>query len=164
MEYSVRDGRERIVTFDGELLAEVTSERPNAPRWMELRLYKTESGTYLLEKVGGSKMVHAPGCSEPYGDLPRFQEVHPGKDPFSPEFWMCETCLRRPAEADITAVEIEEPRFWASWTEDPNGIIDQLYRSRDGARTLQRMSVDLLEEASLHDEVMAKAFKSVYVI
>ena len=50
--YQVRDGA-RIVTFEGELLAEVSSERPTSPRWTELKLYKTdtEGRTYDLMQV-----------------------------------------------------------------------------------------------------------------
>lgn len=159
--FSVRNGRDQEIQFDGELLADVSSERPDAPRWMELRLYKTLSGTYILEKVGASKVVHMPGCTEPFDELPRFQDQHPGEDPLSSDWWMCRTCCN--GSVDITALEIEQHRFTAVWSDNPQEILDRLYRSKHGAKSLQKTSVDLLDAASEVDEGIASAYRSIYV-
>lgn len=51
--YRVRDG-ERVIEFEGRLLARVTSQDDTKKRWIELALYKTHAGTYVLEGVGRS--------------------------------------------------------------------------------------------------------------
>lgn len=43
--------------FTGRELANVSSRDPNAaafPRWTEIRIYRTESGKYVVEQVGRS--------------------------------------------------------------------------------------------------------------
>lgn len=67
--YEVHD-RERLVRFTGELLGEATSRWANhadhlesfaprftrcgACRWTEVRVYRTEAGSYVIETVGRS--------------------------------------------------------------------------------------------------------------
>lgn len=47
------------LVFEGELLGEGTSAgKPGAQRWSEQRIYRTDSGKYVTEKVGRSE---APG-------------------------------------------------------------------------------------------------------
>lgn len=163
--WSVRDGATRKIEFDGTMLAEVSSRRSGAPRWTELRLYKTDSGIFVLEKVGRSVVLHAPDCREILPDappLPRFQEVHPGSDPADGTFWFCESCGRR-AAADITKLLVEADRHWALVSETPDEIVESLYRRKGGARSLPRMSIDLLEEASAASPELSHAY-SVEVI
>lgn len=40
------------VEFDGELLANQTSHREGATRWMEVRIYRTTTGKYVVEEAG----------------------------------------------------------------------------------------------------------------
>lgn len=163
-EFSVRDGQTRVVNFDGEMLAEVNTRRDNGPRWTEQRLYKTLGGMYVLEKIGRSTMVHAPDCADLMSDLPRFQAEYPGRDPYENEFWLHEKCLDGEGDVDITNVVVEENRYWASFAEDPATLVDALYRRKDGARSLQKMSLDLLEEASENDELVAKAYRAEFIL
>lgn len=51
--YRVRDG-ERVIEFEGRLLARETSRDASKQRWIELALYKTRAGTYVLEGIGRS--------------------------------------------------------------------------------------------------------------
>lgn len=162
-QYTVRDGRTRVIEFDGELLADVSSRRPGAPRWTELRLYRTDGGVYVLEKIGASTVLHATDCTEPMNPLPRFQDQYPGQDPTDGSFWWCEVCGER-AALDITALRVEEYRYWGSIAEDPAEIIGQLYRRKDGARAMQRMSLDLLEEAGERDEAVRDAYRREFVL
>ena len=53
-EYRVDDKDDRQVCFSGELLAFTTSEDRGKPRWIELRLYVTDGGNYVLSGVGMS--------------------------------------------------------------------------------------------------------------
>ncbi|MGB5244470.1 MAG: hypothetical protein WBN50_12685 [Lutimonas sp.] len=162
--FSVRDGRIKQIQFDGDMLAEMTSRRRGAPRWTEMRLYKTDGGTYVLEKIGVSTVVHEPDCPDLMTDLPRFQAEYPGQDPFNSDFWLHEECMSDAADTDITALVVEENRYWATVAEDPADIVDSLYRRKDGTKTLQRMSVDLLEQASAKDDGIRKAYGAEYIL
>jgi hypothetical protein len=42
--------------FEGELLAEVTSERQGSTRWTELKLYRSNTKKYVIETIGMSKV------------------------------------------------------------------------------------------------------------
>ena len=51
IKHEVRDG-DRTIVFDGELLAEVDSRTDERARWIELKLYRTAAGTYVLAGCG----------------------------------------------------------------------------------------------------------------
>lgn len=161
--FKVRDGQTRIIEFEGRLLGEVSSRRSQAPRWTELRLYRTDAGVYVLEKVGASVVVHAPNCSDIMGSLPRFQEKHPGADPTDSKWWFCERCGDL-AVRDITSLLVESNRYWAIIAEDPADIVDSLYRRKNGARSMPRMSLDLLDDAGRDDQAILNAFRAEYVL
>jgi hypothetical protein len=161
--FQVRDGSTRVIRFDGQLLGEVSSRRAQAPRWTELRLYKTAAKSFVLEKVGASVVVHAPGCPDMLGPLPRFQEAFPGADPSDGNWWFCERCGDL-AVRDITALLVEDNRYWAIIAEDPAQIVDALYRRKNGARSMPRMSLDLLDEAGRNDPAILDSFRAEFVL
>ena len=51
---------DKVIEFEGELIAEVTTELPDAPRWTEMELYRLTDGTgrYVLHVVGRSVVYH----------------------------------------------------------------------------------------------------------
>lgn len=51
-EYTVPRRHDVALVFEGELLAEVSSQTPGSRRWLETRVYRTESGKYVTEMVG----------------------------------------------------------------------------------------------------------------
>ena len=161
--FKVRDGQTRVIEFEGRLLAEVSSRRSAAPRWTELRLYQTDAGVYVLEKVGASVVVHAPNCPDILGSLLRFQETYPGADPSDGNWWFCERCGDL-AVRDITSLLVEANRYWAIIAEDPAQIVDALYRRKNGARSMPRMSLDLLDEAGKTDPAILDSFRAEYVL
>jgi hypothetical protein len=113
-----------------------------------MRVYQTSGGSYILEKVGRSVRLHVPGCSEPLKDLPLFQQVHPNEDPDYGYSW-CERCSPPIGEEyDFTTLLVEEDRYWATISTDPEAIIDALWRKREGYRRLPRISVSLLTKLS----------------
>lgn len=142
----VRDGN-RLLTFDGQLLASISSrESPDKDRWTQMSVYKTQGGSYVLEKVGRSIRLHMPGCSDILKDLPRFQQAHPGEDPEVGYSW-CEKCSPPIGEEyDFPSLLVEEDRYWATLSTDPKVIIDALYRKREGYTRLPRISVQLLND------------------
>ena len=146
----VRDGN-RLLTFDGELLASITSREQSKDRWTEMRVYKTHGGSYILEKVGRSVRLHMPGCGDIINDLPLFQQEHPGDDPEVGYSW-CERCSPPIGEEyDFPSLLVEQDRFWATISTDPSVIIDALWRKREGYRRLPRISVQLLNDLCLVD-------------
>lgn len=145
--YVVRDGAKHL-TFEGALLAHISSRRPSSPRWTEMSLYRTAGGTYVYEKIGRSRVVHMPGCNKLVQPLPRFQDIRPGEDPDAGY----EFCSCVPDEYDFTQLLSEEDRCSVIVSEDVNGIVESLYRKKAGARELPQMVVSLLEQGCLEDE------------
>lgn len=157
--YQVRDGR-RLIEFTGRMLGEVSSRRGDAPRWTELRLYRTDGDTYILEKIGRSIVMHMPGCPDIIGDIPRFQDAHPGKDPDNGfEFHVCV-----PEEYDFTVLLVEEDRYWATITSDPENVVEALYRRKGSARHLTRAALDLLEQIGDSDPELEAVWRVERVI
>lgn len=147
----VRDGS-RLLTFDGELLASISSRDSEAKdRWTDMAVYKTAGGSYILEKVGRSVRLHMPGCPDILKDLPLFQQAHPGEDPEVGYSW-CDVCSPPIGEEyDFPSLLCEEDRYWATISTEPEVIIDALWRKREGYRRLPRISVQLLTELSAVD-------------
>lgn len=44
------------LVFDGELLAETTTEAAGAERWQEVRVYRTDSARWIIERTGQSRV------------------------------------------------------------------------------------------------------------
>lgn len=154
----VRDGSRRIA-FEGTLIAYVTSAGGSKSRWSEYSLYRTVTGVYVLQKVGFSLVVHMPSCHEIVGSLNRFQEENPGRDPMD-GWWLCESCCTKSrGPVDITALLVENDRYWATTSENPDRIVDALFRRKEGARHLPRLSIELLEQAARVDSKIAEAFR-----
>lgn len=149
--YSVRDGT-RLLTFDGVLVAHISSRRPTSPRWTEMSLYRTQGGTYVYEKIGRSRVVHMPGCPRIVQPLPRFQESRPGDDPDEGY----EFCNCVPAEYDFTQLLAEEDRHSIVMSEDATAIVDAFYVKRHGRRELPQMAASLLEQAVANDSEIAR--------
>lgn len=144
--YQVRDGS-RLLEFEGKLIASVSSRKPGSTRWTEMWVYITEGGSYVLEKLGQSIVCHMPGCPDAADDLPRFQAENPGDDPDNGyEFHDCV-----PELYDFPSLLIEEPRYWALVSKQPEEIVEALYRRRYGVRTLPRVAMNLLEQVSAAD-------------
>lgn len=139
----VRDG-DRLLTFDGRLLASVSSREGDKDRWTEMRVFQTTGGSYILEKVGRSVRLHMPGCVDIIKDLPLFQRTHPGQDPDFGFTWCEKCCPPVGEEYDFTSLLVEEDRYWATIATDPEVIIDALWRKREGYRRLPRISTRLL--------------------
>lgn len=153
--YEIHDGS-RCLTFVGEKIGDVSSHRSTAPRWSEYRLFRTAAGQYVLQKIGRSIVVHNQGCDEIRDDLQLFQMRHPGHDPID-GWWLCDICC---ADGyDITSVLVESDRNWVLVTENPDDVVEALYRRKGGAKSLPRLSIDLLERAAAVDERIAVAYR-----
>lgn len=157
--YQVRDGA-RIMAFDGTCIATVSSRRPSSPRWTELELYRTDTGKYVLSKIGRSVVTHVPGCPKIFGQLPLFSEEYPGEDPDG-DFEYCD-CV--PEEYNFNTLLVEQTRYWALVADAATAIVNELHTVKSGVRVLPRMAVNLLESAAKMDKQIADAFYVEHVV
>jgi hypothetical protein len=150
--YEVKDGA-RTLQFDGLLLGKSSSFRRGSTRWIEFELYRTESGSYVLSRVGVSLVYHGAACPlvKKYGlQEISFEEVENGSIP-------CEECYPTD-EADL--VFPEKHRYWAQVSDEADAVLDALYKyDQSGARYLTNVAQRLLEEASIKDSNVESVYK-----
>jgi hypothetical protein len=151
----VKDG-DRILQFNGKLLGKSTSWRNDSLRWIEFKLYKTESGSYVLSRVGVSVVYHTAACHL----VKRYvlNEVMTGEIDDPKRLVPCEVC-----NPSLSAFVIfpEKDRNWAQVSDDPNAVLEALYKyDESGARYLTHVAQRLLDHAAGID----KGIESVYRI
>lgn len=151
--YEVKDGS-RTLQFNGVLLGKSSSWRKGSNRWIEFSLYRTENGSYILSRVGVSLVYHGAACPlvKRYGliesDISNLQE----------DSTPCDEC--KPSR-ELPVIFPEKYRNWAQVSEDPEAVLEALYKyDNGGARYLTNVAQRLLEEASEKD----KGIESVYRI
>lgn len=150
--YEVKDGS-RTLQFEGSLLGESSSWRRGSTRWIEFKLYKTENGSYVLSRIGVSLIFHGAACQlvKRYG----LQEIVSSN--LHRDAVPCEQC-NPTDEADL--VFPEKYRYWAQVSEEPDAVIDALYKYDDGgARYLTNVAQRLLEEASEKDSKIESVYR-----
>jgi hypothetical protein len=142
--FSVRDG-DRSLQFIGNLLAKSSSERPGAFRWIEFELYKTESGSYILSRVGVSLIFHGAACAL----VSRYKLKEKPNYELSPAATPCEECG---PDSSLDLVFPEKFRYWAQVSSTPEGVLEALYKeSKDGVWYLTSVAQRLLEGAAKVD-------------
>jgi hypothetical protein len=150
--FEVKDGN-RTLQFNGKLLGKSSSRRGDSTRWIEFELYRTESGSYILSRIGVSVVFHGAACPlvKKYG----LQEVEYLK--LLANALPCEECY--PTE-EAELIFPEKNRYWAQVSEEPIAVLDALYKYDDGgARYLTNVAQRLLEESAKEDTKIAKVYK-----
>jgi len=150
--FEVKDGN-RTLQFNGKLLGKSSSKRGDSTRWIEFELYRTESGSYILSRIGVSVVFHGAACPlvKKYG----LQEVEYSK--LLANALPCEDCY--PTE-EAELIFPEKNRYWAQVSEEPIAVLDALYKYDDGgARYLTNVAQRLLEESAKEDPKIAKVYK-----
>lgn len=150
--FEVRDGN-RVLRFEGELLADSSSKRWGSTRWIEFKLYKTNSGSYILSRVGASIIFHSSVCPlvEKYG----LHEVSPFN--LAADAEPCADC--RPTLAE-PLVYPEKYRYWTLVSPDADVILDALYKYDDsGTRYLTKVAERVLEQASERDADIDQVYR-----
>lgn len=149
---SVKDGA-RTLQFNGRLLGKSSSWRRDSVRWIEFELYKTESGSYILSRVGVSNVFHGSACPlvKRYGlSETNYENLVEGAIP-------CEEC--RPDDS-VELVFPEKHRYWAQVSEEAAAVLDALYKyDAGGARYLTNVAQRLLEEAAKIDSNIADIYR-----
>jgi hypothetical protein len=149
--YEVKD-RNRTLQFNGVLLAKSTSESKKSLRWIEFELYRTESGSYILSRVGVSLVFHGAACHivDWYGLQEATTTDLPAKAVPCPD---CEP------DDSIELVFPEKYRYWAQVSDKPEAVLDALYKYDDNdAKYLTSVAQRLLEEASRLDLEIANVY------
>ena len=154
--YEVKDGS-RTLTFEGALLGESSSYRRGSTRWIEFELYKTESGAYILSRIGVSLVFHSGAC-----ELVNKYGLHDAPvSALSRDATPCESCSPT-YEAQL--VFPEKYRYWAQVSEDPQAVLDALYKYDDGgARYLTWVARRVLEEASDKDPEIDAVYRVEHI-
>ncbi len=150
--FEVKDGN-RTLQFNGKSLAQSTSRKRDSTRWIEFELFRTDSGSYILSRIGVSLVFHGAACSlvKRYSlqEAP-ISELHVDAIP-------CEEC--NPNESAVLLFP-EKYRYWAQVSEEPSAVLDALYKyDNGGARYLTNVAQRLLEEASKNDSEIEKAYR-----
>jgi hypothetical protein len=154
--YEVKDGA-RTLQFNGKLLGESSSRNRQSERWIEFKLYRTESGSYVLSRVGASLTFHEGGCFlvEKY----KLSDVLvTDLDPAAVGCQECEPTLEAPI------VYPEKFRYWAQVSEEPEAVLEALYKyDRGGTRYLTNVAQRLLEQAADRDPSVEAVYRVEHI-
>ena len=148
----VKDGA-RTLQFNGSLLGKSTSWRRGSTRWIEFELYRTESGSYILSRIGVSLVYHGAACRLVH--TYKLQENSYAK--LINNSIPCELC--GPDES-ASLVFPEKYRYWAQVSDEPEAVLEALYKYDDGgARYLTNVAQRLLETAAEKDSAIDSIYK-----
>lgn len=151
-QYQVKDGS-RTLQFNGKMLGKSSSWRRGSTRWIEFELYKTENGSYVLSRVGVSLVFHGAACSL----VKRYGLVESPTDDILDDAIPCEECS---PSFNLPLVFPEKNRTWAQVSEDPEAVLEALYKyDQGGARYLTNVAQRLLEQASKNDQKIESIYR-----
>lgn len=149
--FEVKDGS-RTLQFNGELLASSSSWRRGSTRWIEFDLYCTESGSYILSRVGVSLIFHGAVCPL----VSRYNLQEKPSNTLETAAIPCDECS---PDTSTGLVFPEKYRHWAQISDKPDAVLEALYKYDDnGARYLTTVAKKLLQEASKVDSKIAKMY------
>ena len=158
MTFKVRDNL-RTLQFEGVHLSHSSSRRTDSPRWIEFDLYRTESGQYVLSRVGISMIYHTRSCRlvEQYGLHAAPAAV------LTIESQPCDKCTPVIA-ADNDQIYPENDRSWAQVCASVGAVLRAVQRrDEQGSYFYTRVARFLLEEASQHDAAIDQQYHNQVV-
>ncbi len=152
--FSVKDG-DRTLQFNGTLLAKSTSERRGAYRWIEFELYKTETESYILSRTGVSLIFHGAACQL----VSKYKLTESSTNTLHQESVPCEECQ---PDDSLDLVFPEKYRHWALVTNDPDSVVQALYKydEKNSVYYLTSVAQRLLEKAARVDIEIARVYTS----
>jgi hypothetical protein len=150
--FEVKDGA-RTLQFNGTLLGKSSSWRKDSTRWIEFELYRTESGSYILSRIGVSLVFHGAACAL----VRRYGLQEAPFETLKADAISCDEC--QPSE-EVELIFPEKYRYWAQVSDEPSAVLDALYKYDDnGARYLTNVAQRLLEDAAKADSNIAETYK-----
>jgi hypothetical protein len=148
---SIKDGN-RTLQFNGRVLAKSTSKRRDSVRWIEFELYQTESGSYILSRVGVSVVFHGAACAL----VKRYNLQEALTSELDLNATPCEEC---DPDDSVELVFPEKYRHWAQVTDKPEVVLESLYKYDDnGTKYLTSVAERLLQEAAKLDSDIANVY------
>jgi hypothetical protein len=153
--FQVKDG-DRVLQFEGELLAHSSSYRPDAERWVEFDLYRTKAGAYVVSRVGYSVLYHTADCSI----------VRRGRHEPAPVATLTEESLPCTVCNPVTDVDQaheliypEKPIYWAQPCQNADSVLESLAKyDQDGARYFTHVARKLIRDAAETDLRLRDAY------
>ena len=150
--HEVKDGS-RTLQFEGRLLGDSSSWRRGSTRWIEFKLYKTESGSYVLSRVGASLVYHGAACPL----VKRYSLIESSTNKLSEDAIPCEECN---PNLELPVIFPEKYRNWAQVSEEPEAVLEALYKyDNGGARYLTNVAQRLLEQAAFNDSAVESVYR-----
>ena len=143
--FEVKDSS-RTLQFNGKLLSKSSSWCKGSVRWIEFALYKTENGSYVLSRIGVSLIYHGATCEK----VERYNLMYEFTENLEKDAIPCEECY---PNRSLPIIFPERYRYWAQVSDNPQPVLDALYKyNESGARYLTYVARELLEAASKNDE------------
>lgn len=156
---------DRILRFKGTLLASATSRRnqnDDALRWSEIVIYKTEGGSYVVHKIGKSRVYHGgPQECGANGGKPTTSRVVTTSWPADRvvDLISCPVCKPGPLN-DIHHIKVEQDRGSTSVSSTPRGVVESCHnQDDDGVAYLPKLAERVLRDASNTDPLIRDAFQ-----
>jgi hypothetical protein len=150
--FEVKDGS-RTLQFSGSLLSESSSWRPDSLRWIEFKLYKTESGSYIISRVGVSVVYHGAACEL----VSKYKLNESMPDTLRDDATPCGECF---PSRSLPFVFPERDRTWAHVTNSPEDVVSALYKQdQGGSLYLTNVAKRLLEKAADRDDQLDMVYR-----
>lgn len=154
MMYTIQNGK-RILRFQGKKLAHSSSQTKQSIRWVEFAIYRTDSGKYVVERVGMSIVYHSVHCAVlrrnggPTDALP--------SETISDRMVPCEECF--PNKEEEQYLVPENIRHRAQVCISAENVISSLKQfDANNTEYLTNVALRLLEQAAEVDPLIADAF------
>lgn len=150
--HTIQD-KTRKITVLGDKIASSSSYQPWKTRWIKFDLYKTESGKYVLHRVGMSRVYHTSEC-----DTTINNSLDPEKVSSLGSGWVpCRLC-----QPDSQGVYVfpESNRYFVVTCPDPGGVLESvsMYDKSTGSRYYTDVAIDLIEKACEVDEDLSMEY------
>ena len=161
----------RSVHFDGQLIGSATSEYGyhghHKARWTEFEIYLTDEGTYVIAKVGRSRIVHSTErCRVLKNNEDPLEKVDLDEEGADWEF--CDPNIS-PHEQCWTDASLERASYGylendhttVTLADNPQGAVSTCY-SRDfmGVFSISWLAKKALERAFIHDQALESAYQN----
>jgi hypothetical protein len=152
-EYTLPGSDGRTVQFTGVLLSTASSQRPDALRWTEISIYRTQAGKYVIHKVGRTVVYHrtgqpcTSGSTEIKGDMRNALRPCP----------KCSPVLN--GAVSTSPLTFEEDRHTVHVTETGDGVVESAHtQDADGTAYLTRPAKQALLSAAARDGAIRNAY------
>lgn len=129
--------------FTGALIGEASTETPQAVRWTEIELYKTEGGHYVIHRIGRSVLYHRHDSACNTGVARRVDELDPEFD-YQPCLRCCPRELDQLNDGDLVDEELDKHSVDVCEAEE---VYDRLLLKRDGTSFMSNPARRAMEMA-----------------